>query len=180
MNPNALKRHPWIVFLDQAIDIFIVFNIVAITLLAFTQVVLRYVLRMPLMGIEELCYFPTTWLYLGGAVKASSEKTQLVARVLEIVIRKQKWICLLRSLGALMSAGVLCWLTWWGYDYLRYALRLDKLTDSLFIRWAYAEGTVFLCMALMLFYSALECLEYYHAYRTTSADEAKIIEEVIG
>jgi len=58
-----------------------------VAVLMFVQVILRYVLKMPLMGIEELCYFPTVWLYLFAAVKASSERGQLVARVLEIFLQ---------------------------------------------------------------------------------------------
>ncbi|MDR3220785.1 MAG: TRAP transporter small permease, partial [Candidatus Accumulibacter sp.] len=65
------------VIVDRIVDAFIVLNIIAIAALCCTQIFLRYVLRMPLLGIEELCYFPTIWLYLGAAVKASSEKGQL-------------------------------------------------------------------------------------------------------
>jgi TRAP-type C4-dicarboxylate transport system permease small subunit len=54
------------------------------------QVLLRYVFRAPLMGIEELLLFPTTWLYLLGAVKASQEKSQIIARVLEIFLKKER------------------------------------------------------------------------------------------
>lgn len=166
--------------MDRTIDVFIVFNIIAVTILVSTQVVMRYILRMPLMGIEELCYFPATWLYLGGAAKASSEKTQLVARVLEIFMKKHRSICLLRALAAVLSGGVLCWLTYWGYDLLRYSLRMDKLTDTLFIRWLYAEGMVFVCMALMLFYTAVECVEYIQEWMRASAEQGKIEEEVVA
>ena len=68
--------------LDKVLDWINVFSLLSVAVLMFVQVILRYVLKMPLMGIEELCYFPTVWLYLFAAVKASSERGQLVARVL--------------------------------------------------------------------------------------------------
>ena len=72
--------------LDKVLDWINVFSLLSVAVLMFVQVILRYVLKMPLMGIEELCYFPTVWLYLFAAVKASSERGQLVARVLEIFV----------------------------------------------------------------------------------------------
>ena len=78
------KRPKPFSMLDKVLDWINVFSLLSVAVLMFVQVILRYVLKMPLMGIEELCYFPTVWLYLFAAVKASSERGQLVARVLEI------------------------------------------------------------------------------------------------
>lgn len=178
MKTDAFHRNAAIGILDKIIDYFIVLNIVAISVLVCTQVALRYIFRMPLLGIEELCYFPTAWLYLGAAVKASSEKGQLVARVLEIFIKKQKSVYLLRAVAALLSCAILCWLTYWGYDLLKYSLRMDKLTDTLFIRWLYIESVPFIAMALMLFYTVIEAWEYLTAYRNSDGAAMKAAEEV--
>ena len=48
--------------LDKVLDWINVFSLLSVAVLMFVQVILRYVLKMPLMGIEELCYFPTVWL----------------------------------------------------------------------------------------------------------------------
>mgnify|MGYP000985851403 FL=1 len=127
----ALRRV--LVPLDRILDGVIVLSIIAISLLVFVQVLLRYVFRSPLMGIEELCLFPTTWLYLAAAVKASSEQNQLIARVLEIFFHRKKQIFLLRAIAAFVAAGILIWLTNWGYDFLKYSLRVEKTSDTLFI-----------------------------------------------
>lgn len=112
------KRPKPFSMLDKVLDWINVFSLLSVAVLMFVQVILRYVLKMPLMGIEELCYFPTVWLYLFAAVKASSERGQLVARVLEIFCKRQRSIFLLRGIAAFASSAILLWLTWWGYDYL--------------------------------------------------------------
>lgn len=84
------KRPKPFSMLDKVLDWINVFSLLSVAVLMFVQVILRYVLKMPLMGIEELCYFPTVWLYLFAAVKASSERGQLVARVLEIFCKRQR------------------------------------------------------------------------------------------
>ena len=178
MNYETYKRNPIISAMDKAFDIFIIFNLVTIATLVCTQVFLRYVLRMPLMGIEELCYFPTVWLYLGAAVKASSEKGQLVARVLEIFLKKQRQVFLLRGFASVVAGMVLCWLTYWGYDLFKYSMRLQKQTDTLFLPWPLIECSVFFCMALMLFYTVVEVWEYIKGWRAIDASEPKFIEEI--
>ena len=63
------KRPKPFSMLDKVLDWINVFSLLSVAVLMFVQVILRYVLKMPLMGIEELCYFPTVWLYLFAAVK---------------------------------------------------------------------------------------------------------------
>lgn len=179
MSHNSLHQNTFIKCMNGALDWFIILNILVISVLICTQVALRYVFRMPLMGIEELCYFPTAWLYLGAAIKASAEKGQLVARVLEIFVHTQKNTYLLRMFAAVLSCAILCWLTYWGYDLLKYSLRVEKLTDSLFIRWLYIEGAVFISFALMLFYTVVEFIDYYNEYRTTDSKMPKLSNEEI-
>jgi TRAP-type C4-dicarboxylate transport system permease small subunit len=178
LNDVVSRRNAALVAVDRVVDVFIVLNIVALVVLACVQVFLRYVLRMPLLGIEELCYFPTIWLYLGAAVKASSEKGHLVARVFEIFIKKQRTVCLLRCAAALVSGVILCWLAYWGYDLLKYSLRVEKVTDTLFIRWLYIEAMPLIAFVMMLFYSFLEAWEYFKAGRAADTAMAKTAEEV--
>ncbi|MDR2075984.1 MAG: TRAP transporter small permease subunit [Desulfovibrio sp.] len=178
MNSDLFRHNKALVAIDKTVDAFIVANIVGIALLSCTQVLLRYVFRMPLLGIEELCYFPTIWLYLGASVKASSEKGQLVARVLEIFISRKKNIYFLRCIAALISCSILCWLVYWGYDLLKYSLRLEKLTDTLFIPWLYIEAVAFIAFSLMIFYSTVEAWEYFSAYRAADSSAQKSALEV--
>lgn len=160
MSQEIAKRNILIRALDRVVDVFIVLNLLAVAVLVFAQVIMRYVLRMPLMGIEEICYFPTIWLYMGGAVKASSAKSHLIARVFEIFFKNPRAICFLRAVASAATSAILCWLTYWGYDLLKYSLRIKKTTDTVFIRWSYIECFLFVAFALMLFYSVVECLEY--------------------
>jgi len=166
-------------YFDRIVGLFILLNILALAILVFIQVLMRYVFRSPLMGIEELCYFPSTWLYLFAAVYASSEKSHLYARVLEIFLKDKKTVYLLRAFAAVVTTPILMWLTYWGYDLLKYSLRVEKETDTLFIRWTLAEGAVFVCFALMLFYTIVEIVDYVLLYKGADLPLAKAIEEEV-
>ena len=157
-------------FTDKLLDLCLPVLISGVTLLVFIQVLLRYVLNMPLMGIEELLLFPTTWLYMLGAIKASSEKTQIVARVLEIFLKKQRPVYLLRAVAAAVSGGVLAWLIKWGYDFFRYSLRVWKESPTLYIPTFWYEGVVCVSLVFILAYTICEVIEYVRLYRITPSD----------
>jgi len=152
-------------------SLFLVVLMTGISFLVFAQVLLRYVFRSPLMGIEELLFFPTSWLYFFGAVKASEEGVQVEARVLEIFLKRKKSVWLLRFIGSCCSFAVLVWLTRWGWDYWKYAFRVKKLSATLLIPMVWAEATVLIGFVLMSFYTLLETFRYLMLWKNTPASE---------
>lgn len=164
---STLNPRIWV---DRFLDLALPILIMGVTLLVFVQVLLRYVFNAPLMGIEELLLFPTTWLYLCGAIKASSEKTQIVARVFEIFLKRQKSVYLLRMIAAVLSGGVLSWLTKWGWDYFRYVLRVWKESPVLYIPTFWYEGVMFIALCFIFVFTVLELLDYLKLYKATPSD----------
>jgi len=127
------------------------------------------------MGIEELLLFPTVWLYMLGGVNASAQRTQIVCRVLEIFFKTRRPIAFIRMAGSVISVIVAAWLTYWAYDYLLYALRVPRVSATLYIPLIYAESAVFFCMVLITFYTALEA----NYYRDLLGKPEDVLKQVI-
>lgn len=132
------------------------FLMVAVSVLVFIQVLLRYVFKAPLMGIEEVLFFPTVWLYFIGGMNASFERSQIVARVLEVFMKKEKAIFFLRAAASAFSVVVATWLTYWGWDFFKYSMRVQKESATLYIPLVYAEAAVFFGMVIMTLYTVFE------------------------
>ena len=79
----------------------------------FVQVVTRYLLQIPVMGLEETMLYPTIWLYILGAVNASREDTHIRANVLEIAIKTERGHTVLAIIGEIISLAVGLWLLSW-------------------------------------------------------------------
>ncbi|MBR1671502.1 MAG: TRAP transporter small permease subunit [Fretibacterium sp.] len=158
---------------DTLLDGLLIVLISVVALLVFIQVLLRYVFHAPLMGIEELLLFPTTWLFMLGAVRASSEKTQIVARVLEIFSSSPRFISGLRAIAAIASTAVLLWLSKWGYDYLKYLLRMQKESPTLYIPTIWYEAMVFAALVLMVVYTLIELCEHVRHFLAGTAEALK-------
>ena len=125
-----------------------------VAIMEFYQVIMRYILELPVMGLEELLVYPTLWLYFLGSVNASREDTQIKANVLDVFLKTQKAKMIVRVIADLLSVIVASWLTFWAWDYFRYALRVWKESPTLYIPTFYAECSMFLGLVLMTLYAA--------------------------
>lgn len=138
----------------------------------FYQVVMRYIFELPVMGLDELLVYPTLWLYILGSVNASREDTQIKANVLDVFLKTEKSILLVRVIADCMAVTVSCWLTYWAYDYFRYALRVWKESPTLYVPTFYAEGALFIGLVLMTAYSGMYLLKNIRRFaRTLQAEK---------
>jgi TRAP-type C4-dicarboxylate transport system permease small subunit len=115
----------------------------------FIQVATRYVLQIPMMGLEEILVFFALWLYVLGSVNASREDTQITANVLDVFLKTERSKLMIRVTADVMGLIVALWLTWWAWDYFLYALRTWKLSPTRYIPTFYAECALFIGLALM-------------------------------
>jgi TRAP-type C4-dicarboxylate transport system permease small subunit len=129
--------------------------ITTVALMEFYQVLMRYVFQIPVMGLEEILVYPTLWLYFLGSVNASREDTQIKANVLDVFLKTSRSRLIVRVLADGLSTVISVWLTWWGWDYFRYALRVWKESPTLYIPTFYAECVLFIGLLLMTVFTVI-------------------------
>lgn len=132
----------------------------------FVQVVTRYVLEVPVMGLEETMLYPTIWLYMLGAINASRENTQIRANVLEIFIKTERGHAILAVVGETLSLIVSLWLTWWAWDFTRYVVRVWKESPTLYIPTFYADVALIVALVLMTLFTAWHLSRHVRALLT--------------
>jgi TRAP-type C4-dicarboxylate transport system permease small subunit len=121
----------------------------------FVQVITRYVLQVPVMGLEETMLYPTLWLYILGAVNASREDTHIRANVLGIFLKTKAQHIKLAIVGEVISLVVGIWLTYWVWDFIRYSWRIWKESPTLYIPTFYADVSLLVGMVLMMVYTLM-------------------------
>ena len=136
-----------------------------IPLLVFTQVILRYVLNLPLMGIEELLLFPAIWLYFLGGSMASKARNHIDCGVLVLYIKKETSLALFRLVRMVLSVIIGCWASYWAYWFFSYSLSKWKQSDLLYLPMFFAESAVFIGVVLMVFFSVVELIDRVNEYR---------------
>lgn len=133
---------------------------ILVPLIVVYQVILRYVLKAPLMGIEELLIFPIIWMYMIGGSVASEQRNHIECGILTLYIKKARSMQIFKCFKSVFSLGVAIWLCYWSYWYFSYSLRIWKLSDLL--RWPmfFAESAIFVGFVLMTFFTLLELIDH--------------------
>ena len=124
-----------------------------VALAQFAQVITRYVLEIPVMGMEELMMYPILWLYMLGAVNASRENTHIRANVLDVFIKSPRKQAILNIISEVISIIVLSWLIYWAWDFTRYILRVWKESPTLYLPTFYADISLLVCLSLMTLFT---------------------------
>ena len=134
--------------------------ICAVALGQFVQVITRYILQIPVMGLEEVMLFPAIWLYILGAVNASRENTHIRANVLEIFLTTERAHLILAIIGEVISLIVGCWLLYWAWDFTSYAWRIWKESPTLYIPTFFADCALVAGLALMMIFTFRHLLRH--------------------
>lgn len=146
--------------LDRFAQYILTALICVVALGQFVQVITRYVLQIPVMGLEETIVYPTLWLYMLGAVNASRENTHIRANVLEIFIKTERGHTILAIIGEIISLVVGLWLLYWAWDFTKYAWRVGKESPTLYIPTFYSDVALLIGIALMMVYTLVHLLRH--------------------
>lgn len=89
--------------------------VMALLLLAMIgyEVVMRYVFKSSLMGVEEVMVFPIIWLYMLGGANASYEKSHIECGILTLYIKKEHSMLIFNLVKRIICVVILAWITYW-------------------------------------------------------------------
>ena len=133
---------------------------VAIVLLILTQVALRYLFRMPIMGVEELACLCGFWLYFMGSAAGARERSHIKADILNIMIKNERALNGARALisfALIVLAGLF---VEWTVSYVLWSMKSWERSPALSIPMVCAQASMMVSAVLMFFYFFVEFLDY--------------------
>lgn len=172
MRPGPRLKKVWngIYAVQSMVNAFLLIATVTIVVI---QVFLRYVLKAPLMGIEEILLFPAIWLYMLGGASASWERTHIECGILTLYIKRPSTMKIFRLTKAMLSIGIGFWLLRWAYWYLTYGMRVQKTSAILHIPLIIGQSAIFIGLSLMILFTIVELLEYALAFFSEDDESGK-------
>ncbi|MBY4678368.1 TRAP transporter small permease [Marinobacterium arenosum] len=120
-------------WLAQLIAALMVASTLLLGLLMASQVLMRYGLESPFLGIEELAPMLALWAYFMGMVYATRDQDHISGGVVALLIRNRSLIRAIRlagSLACLVATGIFGYYAW---DFASFNLDLGR--KSLYMRW---------------------------------------------
>ena len=125
-----------------------------LTLLVLVQVVIRYFLKVPLVGgaVEELTLYVIFWFYFLGAVYSTYNRTYIKGGVVEALFKKPRVQGYFQIGAAAIPLAISCLFAVWGYQEFLWNLEVHKRTIILFLPQAFSYLSIFAGFALMSLY----------------------------
>ena len=103
---TPIKALSWVYKIEKFVIFFLRWGAVllslALGLLMAAQVLMRYVLHSPFLGIEELAPMLGLWIYFLGISNATRERDHITGGILTLVFTNKKLICSIRIIGTIL------------------------------------------------------------------------------
>lgn len=159
--------------LTQGFSIFIVLGGALMTLTVVLQVLLRYVFKQPLFGLEEFSRLVAIWLYFLGAVLSTKDDNHVQGDVANkyisgkrgrLILRTFVWIlCLVTCILFLYHSGSY---SWWIYG-------TGERTTGLWWPRVISVGSMFFGAFFMTLYSLTNVIKYLFDALNYKADHSR-------
>ncbi len=121
-------------------------------------VVLRYIFKTDLYGLEEIVVIFAFWLYFMGGAYGSYTRTHITADIISVAMPEGR----LKSLIVVFSSSITfifsLLFSYWGYDFFMFGVKMSARTPVWRIPMVVSYTAVFLGMILMTFYFLVDLL----------------------
>lgn len=147
---------------DRLFDYLLKIGIIAITISVVSSMLLqildRYFLDLPVVGLDELTGHMAVWFYMLGAAYSASRSDHIRADMLEVFrvpLKIRRGIDLASSLVCIVISG---YMMVWSYNYVLWSISRQEITPSLHIPTVYFQTAILVGAALMFAYFIRELI----------------------
>lgn len=131
---------------------------VFVVLIMCTAVLLRYVFKADLFGIEEIVVIAAFWLYFMGSSYGVYERTHVKADIVPQFM-SPRGKAILNLVVQFIIAALCLLFTYWAVDMVQYSLTWMPRTTGLRIPVLVSQSSIFFGYVLMSFYSVFYFLD---------------------
>ena len=124
----------------------------------FIQVWLRYVFKLPLLGIEEMIMLAAFWLYFLGGVYGAYERSHIKAELIHLILGPRA-LAVVSTMVTLIALGLGCVLSVWGFNYVMWSIAENPESAIFRIPMVYVQSSIFVGFVLISFYSLFELID---------------------
>lgn len=124
-----------------------------VTLIVFSETVMRLFKLISFNGYEELLIMVAFWLYMVGCAHGSYEKSQIKADIIEVMLKESIFKDIIRILREIITVVLSVWFTWWAFNLILYALQIGSVTSVYRIPMTFGFSSIFVGVGFMTFYN---------------------------
>ncbi len=139
---------------------FIIFAGCSVAVLVFIEVMLRYVFRSPLFGVEELVVLIAMWLYFLGASYGAYERSHIKADIIHLWFKTPRSFAQINAVTSLITVVLCIIMVSWTFPYIVWSIKKGGTTQALLLPRVYSQIAILISAVLMTLYFFVEFLDY--------------------
>ncbi|NLA90993.1 MAG: TRAP transporter small permease [Synergistaceae bacterium] len=147
------------VLLRKIENFVMIVSAIVLVILVLTQVALRYIFKLPLMGVEELATMTGFWMYMLGAASGSRERNHIREDLVYTMVKSKRTFRVIQSMVTLATVVLACIMTSWCWDYALWSIKSWERSPALMIPMVFAQVSLLVSSALMAFYFFIEFID---------------------
>jgi len=128
------------------------------------EVIMRYVFKSSIVGIEELAAYLAFWLYFIGAVYGSYERSHIKADLSHLIFKNPIHYAKGRAVTSLISFALSLYIIPWAWRYVEWGIkRHEQSSSTLFgdtYPVVYFQVSILCGLILMSFYFLVEAIQW--------------------
>jgi len=161
MNLTRIERTKFWFFVPKVMQWVIIVTGSIVTLIVFTETVLRLFKWVSFSGYEELLIMVAFWLYMVGCANGSYEKSQIKADIIEVMLKESIGKDIIRILRETVTIVLSLWFTWWAFNMILYAIEVGSVTPVYRIPMVFGFTSIFVGVGFMTFYNIVYAIGEY-------------------
>lgn len=139
-------------------DVTAIFCNAAVACLVLSMVIVRYILNLSVVGLDELALICAMWLYMTGAMIASRHSEHLVVDFLSKQIKSPAMKRIYNRFIALIMVGASLFFMYLAWHMLSFSLRLPQTTPGLDIPEIIPQMSIIVASIGSFFYATRELI----------------------
>lgn len=144
--------------LAQVIAVVMVLSSISLGFLMAAQVLMRYGLESPFLGIEELAPMLALWAYFLGMIYATREREHISGGIITLLFKNKTILQVIRLAGSVACLFAVCVFGYYAINFVSFNLDISR--KSVYMRWPKYlwDFSMLTGFALMGFYYCLQII----------------------
>lgn len=138
--------------------------------LMFTQIILRYVIQLPFLGIEETSVLLGFWLYFLGTAYITRQQTHITGGIADLVIKNPRVKLAIHFAGTIFCILTTMAFTYHGFNYFLFVLKTNRKSTYLaWPTWIWVSALL-VGLVLTIFFFVLQAVRQWQTLQQKPAE----------
>jgi len=139
-------------------------SILVSSLAIMIEVIMRYVFKFSIIGVEELAAYFAFWLYFIGASYGSYERSHIKAELTHLIFKNPRHYAWSRAVTSIISFCLALYVIPWAYNYVEWGFVRNEQSRSTLFGSTYSvvffQASILVGLVLMCFYFLVEAIQW--------------------